>query len=294
MPTVGLLHTVPALAATFDGMLAAASGSSGLSGLSGLSGSRLDREHVVDAWMLETAIREGVTPEVEARVASHLHHLAASGADAVLVTCSSIGEAAEAAALGLDIPVVRVDAAMAAEAVRLAGGLPAPHIAVLATNTATLGPTTRLLEREVAAQGSSATVAATVVEGAASARGAGDQQTHDRLIADAVRAADASVIVLAQASMAAAAEGAGVDVPVLTSPEGGVARLLESLTPPGPAAPADRANRSTPPGPGGPPPASLGGALPTTPAPAPTTTSTHPSDLAQHAVSDLPPHGDHP
>jgi aspartate/glutamate racemase len=211
----------------------------------------LEREHVVDAWMLETAIREGVTTAVEARVASHLRHLAASGADAVLVTCSSIGEAAEAAAATLDIPVVRVDAAMAAEAVRLAGA-GAPHIAVLATNTATLGPTTRLLEREVAAQGSSATVAATVVEGAAAARASGDQQTHDRLIAEAVRASDAAVIVLAQASMAAAAERAGVSVPVLTSPAGGVARLLATLTPSGPAASADRANRSTTPGPGGP------------------------------------------
>lgn len=271
MPTAGLLHTVPALAATFDGMLASVPG--------------LEREHVVDAWMLETAIREGVTPEVEARVASHLRHLAESGADAVLVTCSSIGEAAEAAATTLGIPVVRVDATMAAEAVRLAGdggaagaagadgtgsASGAPHIAVLATNTATLGPTTRLLEREVAAQGSSATVAATVVEGAAAARAAGDQGTHDRLIAEAVRAADASVIVLAQASMAAAAEGAGVTVPVLTSPAGGVSRLLAALTPSGPTAPADRANRSTPPGPGG---------------PTATSIPTPRSDLAQHAVS---------
>ena len=143
--------------------------------------------------MLETAIAEGVTPAVRERVASHLRHLAESGADAMLVTCSSIGEAAEeAVADSLPIPVIRVDAAMAAP-----GRTPrrasrdAARIAVLATNTATLGPTTRLIEREAAAQGVAAVVTASVVEGAAAARAAGDQATHDRLIAEAVREAAA-------------------------------------------------------------------------------------------------------
>lgn len=272
----GLLHTVPALAPTFDALVGDA-----------VPGVR--RIHLVDAWMLETAIAEGVTPAVRDAVASHLRHLADAGADAILVTCSSIGEAAETAAatLPLRVPVIRVDAAMAAEAVaRLAQPQPAAaeaqssgvfrpetppdarkspelsagRIAVLATNTATLGPTTRLIEREAAAQGVPATVTATVVGGAAVSRAAGDQAGHDRLIAQAVRAAvtpvaggePARVVVLAQASMAAAAEAAGVEVPVLTSPAGGVARLAEALTPSDPGSPDASANRPAPPGSGGP------------------------------------------
>ncbi len=242
----GLLHTVPALAPTFDLLVADA-----------VPG--VEREHVVDAWMLETAIAEGVTPAVRSRVASHLRHLADSGADAILVTCSSIGEAAEEAAADLGIPVIRVDAAMAAEAAHVAAG----RVAVLATNTATLGPTTRLIEREATAQGVDTTVTAAVVEGAAAARSAGDQAGHDRLIAEAVRAAaqpadggaPAGVIVLAQASMAAAAEAAGVGIPVLTSPAGGVARLAEALTPSDPGRPSASANRPAAPGSDGPSPA---------------------------------------
>jgi aspartate/glutamate racemase len=249
----GLLHTVPALAPSFDALVAEA-----------VPGAR--REHVVDAWMLETAIAEGVTPAVRDQVASHLRHLAESGADAVLVTCSSIGEAAEEAAAGLGIPVVRVDAEMAGEAARLARDAGSGRIAVLATNTATLGPTTRLIEREAARQGVDAVVTASVVEGAAAARSAGDQATHDRLIAEAVRAAAApaaaaaateagpgaaAAIVLAQASMAPAAESAGVAVPVLTSPAGGVARLAEALTPSDPEPQDARANRPAPSGSGG-------------------------------------------
>ncbi|WP_431219449.1 hypothetical protein [Leifsonia xyli] len=277
----GLLHTVPALAPTFDALVSEA-----------LPGAH--RQHIVDAWMLETAIAEGVTPAVRDRVASHLRHLAESGADAILVTCSSIGEAAEAAAASLPIPVIRVDAAMAAEAARLAAapaaaapaensGVVRPdtpsaprkaqeswarRIAVLATNTATLGPTTRLIEREAAAQGVRADVRATVVEGAAAARAAGDQAEHDRLIAEAVRAAAApsdgadgakpvAALVLAQASMAPAAESAGVSIPVLTSPAGGIARLVEALTPSDPEGADASANRSPLAGSGGTPASAL-------------------------------------
>jgi len=265
----GLLHTVPALAATFDALVADA-----------VPGAQ--REHIVDAWMLETAIAEGVTPAVQARVASHLRHLQDAGVDAVLVTCSSIGEAAEQAARSLRIPILRVDAPMAAQAVSLLPSLPSHaidsgvfrpdtpsegrrtqepmasgRVVVLATNTATVGPTTRLIEREAAARGVDAAVTATVVAGAAAARAGGDQAEHDRLIADAVRvaAADAGadVIVLAQASMAAAAESAGVALPLLTSPAGGVARLAETLTPSDPGRPDASANRPAAPGSGGTP-----------------------------------------
>lgn len=274
----GLLHTVPALAATFDALVADA-----------VPGAQ--REHIVDAWMLETAIAEGVTPAVQARVASHLRHLQDAGADAVLVTCSSIGEAAEQAARSLRIPILRVDAPMAAQAVSLLPPLPPPaidsgvfrpdtpsegrttqepmasgRVVVLATNTATVGPTTRLIEREAAARGVDAAVTATVVAEAAAARATGDQERHDRLIAGAVRAAaeaGAGVIVLAQASMAAAAESAGVAIPVLTSPAGGVARLAEALTPSDPGRPDASANRPAAPG--------SGGTSHPTPTPTPTT-----------------------
>jgi hypothetical protein len=72
-------------------------------------------------------------------------------------------------------------------------------------------------------------VTAGVVEGAVAARDAGDKAMHDGLIQEAVRRADADVLVLAQASMAAAAVDAGATVPVLTSPEGGVAALAQAL-----------------------------------------------------------------
>lgn len=218
-PRVGLLHTVPALAATFHDLV-------------GASVPGADAVHTVDAELLATAIRVGVTDEVRAQVRTHVRHLVEDGAQAVLVTCSSIGEAVEEAAADAAVPVLRVDAPMAREAVRRAGE--GGRIAVLATLEATLGPTGRLIRREIDAAGTGATLTVTVVDGAADARAAGDQTEHDRLVREAVAAVAAGdgaadVIVLAQASMAAAIAGAEPGIPVLTSPSGGVAALAEAL-----------------------------------------------------------------
>ncbi|MEU4777209.1 aspartate/glutamate racemase family protein [Micromonospora sp. NPDC023633] len=218
--TVGLLHTVPALAATFDDLLRA-------------STAKPRRIHVADAWLLDTARREGVTPAVRDTVLAHLRNLESVGVDAVLVTCSSIGEAAEAAAGRMRVPVVRVDAAMADEAVAVAAGPGARgRIRVLATLPTTLGPTGRLVERAARSAGRPVEVTAELVADAAEAQDRGDRERVDSLVAAAVAraAAGADVVVLAQASMARAAALADVPVPVLSSPHGGVAALLRVLS----------------------------------------------------------------
>lgn len=210
---IGFVHTVPALATSFDAALHEAQPDA-------------VAVHVVDADLLGTAIRSGVDAAVDERVAQHVRHLADDGVDAILVTCSSIGESTAKAARDAAVPVVRVDSAMADEAVAAAGE--GGRILVLATLEATLGPTGRLLEG--AAARSSASVTMHVVPDAAAARAAGDQERHDRLIADAVRsgASDAHVIVLAQASMAPAAALAEVQIPVLSSPASALAAVLEA------------------------------------------------------------------
>ncbi|MET0932554.1 MAG: aspartate/glutamate racemase family protein, partial [Mycetocola sp.] len=216
MTRVGLLHTVPALAETFSTALREASPG-------------IEIVDVVDPTLLARAIDEGVTPALAASVAARIDELARQGADAILVTCSSIGEAAVAASA--PVPVLRVDAPMADDAVAIARRVAreearSGRIAVLATLQATIGPTGRLLER--ATTGFDITVDVTVVDGAAVARARGDTAEHDRLVLDAILefASRADVIVLAQASMAAAVAGVEVPVPVLTSPEGGVRSLV--------------------------------------------------------------------
>ncbi|MBT2483811.1 MULTISPECIES: arylsulfatase [unclassified Microbacterium] len=209
---VGVLHTVPALVPVFHGLLAS---------------EREDTEvvHIADPTLLSRAVAAGITADVEADLRVHLAALRDAGAAAVLVTCSSIGEAAVDAAAAVGVRLVRVDAAMARAAVERASA-GSGRILVLATLPATLGPTGRLVQAEAVA-GEGIEVTAVVVEDAAAARAAGDLAQHDRLIAEAIeKAGDVDVIVLAQASMAT---GAGGDARVLTSPESGTADFLRTV-----------------------------------------------------------------
>ncbi len=213
----GVLHTAPALADTFQRVL------------TGLDGDVV-LTHVVDPALLQRAIDTGVDEHVHERVLAHVRHLVATGAEAVLVTCSSIGEAAEAAGSRVEVPVVRVDLAMAERAVELAEAGEG-RVTVLATLESTLGPTERLLRR-LAAGRPRVTVSSQVVTGAASARAAGDTREHDRLVRErlARAASESDVVVLAQASMAPALDSTEtVPVPVLESVSSGSARLLETL-----------------------------------------------------------------
>ncbi|QKJ20641.1 aspartate/glutamate racemase family protein [Microbacterium hominis] len=181
----------------------------------------LDDRIVAD---LGDAARADSVPE---RIDDLVKAAAAGGADAVMFTCSSISELAAPAAEAAGVRVLRVDEAMADAAV--AAGR---RIRVLATLATTCRPTLGLLEERAALAGAEPEFTSEVIDGAFAAVSGGDRATHDRLVAAAIErgAMDAEVIVLAQASMASAAEAVTVSVPVLTSPRLGVERLAETLS----------------------------------------------------------------
>jgi Asp/Glu/hydantoin racemase len=212
MRRVCLLHTVTSLPAVFAGLLPAEVGA-------------VDAVNIVDETLLRDTVDHGLLPRTRARVAAYARFAEESGAEAVLVTCSSIGEAAEAARAEVGIPVYRVDAPMAAEAVRDGG-----RIGVLATLPATLGPTGALLRREGAGE-----IRESVCPGAFEALKAGDTARHDAIVAEETRrlAAEADVLVLAQASMARVVDAlppGEITVPVHTSPRSGVRQLRPYAT----------------------------------------------------------------
>ena len=167
----------------------------------------------------------GVAAEqIEQRLADLGGAAVAAGAEAVLFTCSSISQYAGPLADRLGVPVYRVDEAMADEAVR-AG----ERVSVIATLQTTVQPTAALLRERAEVLGRDVQIEETVVPEAFEAAVAGNRERHDALVAAAIkdRAAASDVVVLAQASMASAAVGLDLPVPVLTSPESGVRRLAE-------------------------------------------------------------------
>lgn len=175
--------------------------------------------NIVDDSLVRTIGRQGgITPEISARVASYLNAAASGGADQILVTCSSIGPAVEAAAPSIPVPVLRVDQPMADLAVRTGR-----RIGVIATLPTTLEPTTDLVRRRARAAQREVEIEAVLCPGAFEALMAGDAARHDALVAEALRqlAARSDVVVLAQASMARVVDtlaAADRRVPILASP----------------------------------------------------------------------------
>jgi hypothetical protein len=102
------------------------------------------------------------------------------------------------------------------------------RIGVLATLSATLGPTTRLVQDAAKRQNKKPTITARTVDGAFHSMRAGDRTMHDRLLLAAFSelAAECDVVVLAQASMARVIEHTQPGGPtVLASPDSGMTQL---------------------------------------------------------------------
>jgi Asp/Glu/hydantoin racemase len=162
-------------------------------------------------------------------VAGHIWSAADAGADAILVTCSSIGPAVDATAPFMDVPLMRVDEGMADRASELGS-----RIGIAATLSTTLDPTRDLVERLAQAKGRSIKTVAKLCEGAFERLAAGDREGHDAIVSRGIAqlADEVDVILLAQASMARVLEGEGaprLNVPVLSSPETGILHLRTSL-----------------------------------------------------------------
>ena len=215
--TLALIHTTPVLIPGFTELCKEL-----LSGVSVF--------HVVDESLIKNTIQVG---KLEKRTMRRLVRLVESageaGADAVLVTCSSIGPAVPVARALFEFPVLRIDEPMAEEAVRIG-----QRIGALATLRTTLDPTVQLLEETARHQGRPREITSSLCEGAFEAVCAGDAPTHDRLVLDKLQdmMQRVDVVVLAQASMARIIPQipAGTRmVPILSSPRLAMERVRNTL-----------------------------------------------------------------
>ena len=214
MPRIACLHTAESNVKVFDAALRR------------LDLADVELRHSVRADLLAAAERAGgLTPAIAARTASLLLELC-DGADAVLLTCSTLGPAAEAATETAPVPIMRVDAALAHEAVKLGG-----KIAVLCAVETTVGPTRLLFE--AAARGTDAEIAVHLVPHAWEAFKAGDR---DRYLAMIAQAADEAMrsgvtrVALAQASMAGAVPLVAGGQRPLDSPMAGLAAAIAAAS----------------------------------------------------------------
>lgn len=184
--------------------------------------------NIVDDSLIKDVIQKGkLTPNTASRLVGHVQAAEAAGADVILVTCSSIGVAIETAATLSNVPVIRVDQAMADEAVQISN-----KIGVIATLPTTLEPTSDLVKRRAELANKKVTISAKICEGAFEALMSGDPVKHDEMVSNALKELmkEVDVIVLAQASMARVVEGLSAEekiVPILASPAIAMKKLGE-------------------------------------------------------------------
>jgi Asp/Glu/hydantoin racemase len=213
--TLGLIYTAPAILEPVTKLV-----SDTMPGV--------QKFNIVDDRIIPVIVSEGLTPKVHRIVANYVRSAEDEGADAVLVTCSSISPCVETARRLVSIPVLKMDDPMTDAAVEKGS-----NIAVVASASATLGPTAQLLQDKAKARGKKVSISTELCKGAFEALGNKDVQTHDRLVLEAIRrnAQTADVIVLAQASMARIVPQIGdqVKVPVLTSLRSGIEQVKPVL-----------------------------------------------------------------
>ncbi|HEX9151814.1 MAG TPA: aspartate/glutamate racemase family protein, partial [Flavobacterium sp.] len=133
----------------------------------------------------------------------------------------------ETAATLSGVPVIRVDQAMADEAVQISN-----KIGVIATLPTTLEPTSDLVKRRAAVAGKNVMISSKLCEGAFEALMSGDTAKHDEMVAAALKELmkEVDVIVLAQASMARVVDGLTDEekrIPILASPAIAMKKLAE-------------------------------------------------------------------
>jgi aspartate/glutamate racemase len=187
-----------------------------------------DQFHAVDESLLQNTIRDGkITKTTARRLLGHILSAQEAGAELVMVTCSSMGAAVGWSSLFVDIPVYRVDEAMAELAVKSGS-----RIGVAATLITTMAPTADLIKTKAAESGKDIQLTLKLCEGAFDAGISGDTARHDSLVAKGLRELihQSDVIVLAQASMARVVENLSQEekcIPILSSPRLAVEALAK-------------------------------------------------------------------
>jgi Asp/Glu/hydantoin racemase len=210
---VAFINTVTTLPAVFKALV-------------GELAPQVDMYNIVDESLLQDTIRRGSLSRLTIRrLVGYLEMAQEAGAEMAMVTCSSIGPAADIGRSLVDIPVLRVDEAMAESALEC--GL---RIGVAATLATTMKPTVDLIERKAAEAGKNATVVSRLCAGAFEALTSGDAALHDQLVAQGLRELmpEVDVVVLAQASMARIVDSlpdSEKTRPIFSSPRLAVERL---------------------------------------------------------------------
>lgn len=216
MKTIALLHTVQSVADTFANQLRE------------YLGEEVRICNLWDDFLANNPNEIGeFTINNRNRLYNDIRNLELTGADMIVVTCSTLTPVVEMIRPFISVPVIAIDDAMGRKAAASGG-----KIFVLATAGSTIEPTKNKLTAEAAKLGKTLELEGMAVAPAYEALKAVDMERHDALLKEAAKEIKGyDCIVLAQASMAhlkdSIAEIAGC--PVFASPALCMEEVKETL-----------------------------------------------------------------
>jgi Asp/Glu/hydantoin racemase len=185
--------------------------------------------NIVDDSLLKEVMEHGhVTPGIVYRMKNHLKTADSLGVDVILSQCSSMGEAIDESKSTINTPVLKIDEAMAEQAVSMG-----KKIAVVATVASTLRPSCNLIKEIAAKIDKEIEVIEALVDGALDILiNKGDKEKHNEMVLQKISSLEGKcdVIVLAQGSMVVLLPLLhNVTTPVLSSPELAVKKIRDML-----------------------------------------------------------------
>lgn len=215
MARLAVLHTVISLAETFQRLIT-------------VRYPGLEMFQIVDESLLKDLLRDGPSSGINRRIALHAMLACEAGASVILFTCSSTSPSVDFARQMVDVPILKVDDAMARHAVQLGR-----RIGLICTTKSTATPSSDLLRHHSAKLGKHIEIEVALRSEALAARLAGEQERHDAILMEAAveLARHCDILVLAQASLASLAPDLEklTQRPVLASPNLCVDSLAEWL-----------------------------------------------------------------
>lgn len=206
MKSIALIHTVKSVANTFDEKIR------------GALSEEVKIYNLLDDYLAINPNEVGeFTKNNKDRLYNDLVNAELTGADLIVVTCSTLTPVVEEIRPFLSVPVISIDDAMGKKAVILGS-----RLLILATADSTVKPTRMKLEKEAEAKGTEISLSALVNKEAFNALKRSDMLTHDELLLNQARDIKGfDCIVLAQASMAHLEEEISeiTGIPVISSPK---------------------------------------------------------------------------
>lgn len=151
-----------------------------------------------DSLLVDTRTYNGMTPTIASRMLNYAKAAENSGAEGIIVTCTSVNQATKLIKPLLNIPMINIEEPVAEMAVE--NGKKIGILATLPTSPAAIG---RVIQEKADEMGKEIEIIPRVAEGAFDVLCAGDRAKHDEMVREELYklAQEVDVIAFAQISM---------------------------------------------------------------------------------------------